>query len=215
FRLSSNKRNMKRAILTGFEPFGPYEGNPVQDTAKEYNGKRIGDIEVAGIVLPSTYYGAFDVLSDEIDRLGPDMILGTGLASSVRRIKLEAVGENIMKGKYADANDYRPEGVRIAPKGKDFYRTNADNISLAYCLSKNGIPAEVSVDAEGFICNSLIYLTARRIEKENLPVRHAFFHTPWTQDYLGRVKLEEGKTTISKDELRRAIDLCLLGMAQG
>ncbi len=26
---------MKRAILTGFEPFGPYKFNPVQDTTKE------------------------------------------------------------------------------------------------------------------------------------------------------------------------------------
>jgi len=35
---------MRKAIITGFEPFGPYKFNPVQDTTEEYNGKTLGDI---------------------------------------------------------------------------------------------------------------------------------------------------------------------------
>ena len=200
---------MKRAILTGFEPFGDYKWNPVQDTTREYDGKRIGDIEIVGLVVPSTYYGAFMELSREMDRLCPDIILGTGLASSVKKITFEAVGENIMEGKYPDARGFNPKGRPILPGESYYCRTNADNIDLAYYLCWNRVPAAVSVDAERFICNSLIYLTAKMIEDEGLPTRHAFFHTPWTEDYLDRVELEPGKIAIPKGQLRKAIELSL------
>jgi len=200
---------MKRAILTGFEPFGNYKFNPVQDTAIEYDKKKIGDIEVVGLVVPSTYYGAFEVLSERMDNLTPDIVLGTGLASRVKKIRFETVGRNIMDGKYPDADGLDPKGAPIIPNGKSHYRMNSDSAAVARHLIENGVPAEVSEDAECFICESLIYLTARRIRLEGLPIRHAFFHTPWTEDYLGRVELEPGKIAIPKYHLRKAIELSL------
>jgi pyroglutamyl-peptidase len=200
---------MKRAILTGFEPFGPYRYNPVQDTAREYDGKNLGDIEVVGLVLPCAYYGAFKLLSERIDELSPDMIIGSGLASGVQRIRIESVGRNFMNGKYADAEGRMPDNEPLVRGGKPWYRTNSDNVLLADSLYAAGIPAEVSVDAEGFICNSLIYLTAKRISDEDLPIRFAFFHTPWTEDYLDRIELEPGKTTIKKSDLRKTIEILL------
>ena len=206
---------MRRAILTGFEPFGPYKYNPVQDTAREYNGKRLGDIEVVGLVVPCTYYGAFQLLSDKIDELSPDIILGSGLASRVQRIRLEAIGRNIMNGKYADAKGRKPNNEPIVEMGDLWYPTNSNNISLANSLYESEIPAEVSVDAEGFICNSLIYLTAKRISDENLPIRFAFFHTPWTKDYLDRVNLEQGKIAIEKSDLNKTIEILLQEAGRG
>ena len=189
---------MKRAILTGFEPFKPYKWNPVQDTTIEYNGKMIGDIEVVGLVVSPTYKRAFEELSRKMDELGPDIILGTGLASRVKKIRFETVGRNIMDGKYPDADGLDPKGAPIIPNGKCHYRMNSDSAALARHLIENGVPAEVSEDAEYFICESLIYLTARRIKLENLPIKQAFFHAPWTEDYLDRVQLEPGKIAISK-----------------
>jgi pyroglutamyl-peptidase len=200
---------MKRAILTGFEPFGPYKFNPVQDTAIEYNGKRIGNIEVVGVVLPCTYYSSFLVLSEKIDELSPDIVLSCGLASRVRRIRLEAVGRNIMNGKYADAVGRKPDNEPIIEDAKLEYPTTLDNISLAKSLYDAGISAEVSFDAEGFICNSLLYLTARKIFEQNLLIRYAFFHTPWTDDYLDRISLEQGKITIKKSDLNKTIEIIL------
>lgn len=200
---------MRRAILTGFEPFGPYKYNPVQDTAREYDGKRLGDIEVVGLVVPCTYYGAFQLLSEKIDELSPDIILGSGLASRVQRIRVEAIGRNIMNGKYADAEGKKPENEPIVGGGRLWYPTNSDNISLANSLYEAEIPAEVSVDAEGFICNSLIYLTSKRISDDNLPIRFTFFHTPWTEDYLDRINLEQGKIAIKKSDLKKTIEILL------
>jgi pyroglutamyl-peptidase len=197
---------MRRAILTGFEPFGPYGYNPVQDTANEYNGKTLGDVEVVGLVLPCTYFGAFEVLSVKIDELSPDIVLGSGLASRVRRIRLEAVGRNNMNGVYADADGRKPDNEPLVRGGKMYYPTNSNAVALANSLHGEGIPSEVSVDAEGFICNSLIYLTSRRISEERMPIKFAFFHTPWTDDYLDKVDVGQGKVTIRKSDLRRTIE---------
>jgi pyroglutamyl-peptidase len=212
---------MKRAILTGFRPFGDYRYNPVQDTAMEYNGKRIGDVEVVGLVLPCTYHGAFEVLSDKIDEIkrkhgkNPEIILGTGLASRLNCIRLETIGRNVMDGKYPDADGINPKGKPIDEGGRLLYQTNSDAIMLVGALRMEGIDSEVSDDAEGFICNSLIYLTARRIYEERLPIKFAFFHAPWTDDYLDRIILEAGKKTITKEELKKAIDILVREMGSG
>lgn len=205
---------MKLAILTGFEPFGPYKYNPVQNTTQEYNKKRINGIEIRGLILPCTYYGGFELLSKKINELSPDIILSTGLASRVNGIRIETIGRNIMNGKYPDAEGRNPDNEPLIKNGKDWYFTNSDSINLAKSLSKEKISTEISLDAEGFICNSLIYLTARRIFNENLPIKFSFFHTPWTEDYLDRITLEPEKKTIKKSELKKAIEIILTNIRE-
>ena len=144
---------MKKAILTGFGPFGNYEFNPTQDVVKEWDGKKLGNIEITGLVLPGTYYGAFDVLSEKIDSLAPDIVLSTGLASRVRGIRFETIGRNIMDGRYPDANGFEPKGKPIIPGAKEVYSINTNAVRLADMIYKNEIPSEVSEDAEFFFVN--------------------------------------------------------------
>jgi pyroglutamyl-peptidase len=202
---------MKHAILTGF---GPYKYNPTQDIVREYNKKIINNTEIVGLVLPCTYYGAFDLLSEKMHELHPDIILSAGLASRVNGIRIETIGRNIMNGKYPDAEGKNPNNEPLIKNGKDWYFTNSDSINLAKSLSKEKISAEISLDAEGFICNSLIYLTAREIQEKHLPIKFAFFHTPWTEDYLDRINLEPEKKTIKKDDLRKTIEILMNGMGE-
>ena len=197
---------MKRAILTGFEPFGPYAFNPTQDIAREFHGRRVDGVEVRGFVLPCTYYGAFELLHEEMQRLSPDIVLSTGLASRVLALRIETVGKNIMHSKYPDAEGRHSCGEPLLFHGKPRYRTNTDGIALVNFLSDLGIPADVSEDAEGFVCNSLIYLTAKEIHEESLPIAHAFFHTPWTDAYTDKVQLEEGKIVIPQYRLRKTVE---------
>lgn len=198
---------MKRVIVTGFEPFGPYSYNPVQDIAREYDGKVIGDKKITGLVLPCTYYGAFKLLSQKIDEISPNAIISCGLASRVRHIQLETVGKNVMRGKYPDANGRSPQGDKIISTGKPKYSTNSDLAHLSRVLTEANIPISLSADAEEFICNSLIYLTARKIYRDHLPIKFAFFHTPWTSDYLNKITLEPSKVTIPKNDLRKTIEV--------
>jgi len=203
-----------KAILTGFEPFGDYKFNPTKDLASAYDGKKVGDIEIVGLVLPAMYYEAFYALVEKINDTNPDIILSTGLSSRVHKLRIEAVGKNIMDGKYPDAKQRKPSKEPIIPGCPDLYWVNSNSDSLADCLNDSGLPAKVSEDAGAFICESLIYLTSGYIRENGIMVRNAFLHTPWTDNYLGKVKIGSGKTTIRKQDLDKAVELLLLELGR-
>lgn len=204
-----------RAILTGFDLFGSYSFNPTKDMALEYDGKKVGDVEITGLVLPCTYT-AFNDLSRKIDEVQPDIILGTGFASRIPRISLEVLGKNIMGGKYPDATGFKARGGPIINGDRTSYQTNVDNPELRGLLSRNDISADVSFDAEGFVCNALIYLTARRIFNERLPIKFCYFHTPATKDYREDFPPErrDKAVFIEKDDLRKTIEILLTGIVE-
>lgn len=202
----------ERVILTGFEPFGPYKYNPVYDTTLKLNRQSFDGLEVYGIILPSSYYKASEILLEKIKEISPSVVLSTGLFSSIPKIRFETVGQNKMDGKYPDNEGKNPNGEKLITEGKDFYKTNVDNLNLVYSLNNVGIAAEISVNADYFICNSLIYLTERNIERENLKVKFGFFHTPWTDAYINLVDIAPEKTIISQENLERAIKISLVEM---
>ena len=203
---------MKKIILTGFRPFGPYEYNPTAELAKFYNGKTItGNEIIIGVVLPCTYYGAFNLLSKIIDYENPYAIISTGLWSSVKGIRIETTFKNLMDGKYPDSNGYDPKNIPLnseqGAKGK--YKSFSDSLYLEKKLQRLDIPIEVSEDANTFICNSLAYLTNQKIAKEKLQIKNCFIHVPWTDDYQEKIELEEGKTFLNKEKLYDAVEILI------
>lgn len=211
----NNKAKRKTAIVTGFEPFGPYEFNPTMDLANRVNQASISGYQVKGIVLPCTYYGAFDKLKDEIEVTNPDVIISTGLSSSVQGVRLEMTGQNIMDGKYADAEGFSPTDEPII-EGNRFIRfPNETALGEEFYgfvnkgLKGNDIPFEYSVNADSFVCNSLIYQAVDYIKTNKLQIGYVFCHFPWTSDYLDKIDLESEKITLPSETLDKTIELLL------
>ena len=42
-----------KILVTGFEPFGPWQHNPSGETARRLDGSTIIDAEITGLVLPA------------------------------------------------------------------------------------------------------------------------------------------------------------------
>jgi pyroglutamyl-peptidase len=203
---------MKKVILTGFEPFGEYKHNPTQESAKYFNMKVVSDVKVIGLSLPCTYYGAFNTLARVMEYEQPDAIISTGLSSSVRGIRIETAFRNIMNGKYPDASGSTPNGTPISSKqdSPEFLVANTNHSYLVSLLKADNIPVELSVDAEGFICNSLGYLTTQKIMEDLFPsVKNMFIHIPWTDDYKDKIILEPSKIFLEKDKYYRALKLLI------
>lgn len=200
----------EKVILTGFEPFGPYKYNPVFDTTLKLDRQNLDGLEICGLILPPNYYEASELLLEKIKEISPSVVLSTGLFSSIPNIRFKAIGNNKMNGKYPDNKGRRPDNEKIIVSDKDFYRTNVDNVALAHSLDMINIPSEVSVNADYFVCNSLIYLTARNIERENLKLKFGFFHTPWTDIYTKKVDISPEKKIIPQESLERAIKITLI-----
>ena len=199
----------KTVIVTGFQPFADHIWNPSADIAEKYNKQKIGACQVIGLVLPCTYYGAFTMLSEHIDIEKPDAIISLGLATSVQKIRIETNFRNIMNGKYPDNEGYTPDNIPIKKGCPEFVSATAHNTGLANMLAEKNIPVELSGDANGFICNSLAYLTVKKIQRDELTTRNMFIHIPWTNNYAEKVTLESGKTFLDIGLLYTAIEILI------
>ena len=200
---------MKSAIVTGFSPFGEYKFNPTQDLAREVDGKEISGFKIRGLVLQPLYHEASKTLIHNIKEHIPDVIISTGLSSSIQGIRFEHYGANLMLSKYKDGKGRRPNGEPLVRDGPNTYETNVNESLLASKLESLGIDTEVSFHAGSFVCNSLIYLTMREIEDKRLPIKFVFFHAPWTDDYADLIKAEKDKITIPKSHLEKAVEIIL------
>jgi pyroglutamyl-peptidase len=205
---------MKQIIVTGFQPFGPYQFNPVEESTKYFDEKQIGEYNVKGIILPCTYLGAFQVLKKSISEINPEAIISTGLSSSVKGIRFETTGRNIMNGKYPDAEGYEPSNLSIIEGEDEFLMTNSNNSNLANLLHSKGIQTEMSGNADDFICNSLIYLTSHYLQRNNSKIKNVFIHVPWTDDYKSKIDLEPHKLMISKDILHQSIETIIKNVSK-
>jgi pyrrolidone-carboxylate peptidase len=200
-------------LLTGFEPFGPYEYNPVQDVTNFFDWKTLDRLKIKWIVL-SSIYNAFTEIEWYIKENKPDIILSTWLASRVNGIRIETIGNNIRHSDYADAKWSVIKGNKIEKNWPEKIVLNTQAEKLFDLLKIQNIPTEISNDAEWFICNDLIYQTARYIENNQLDVQHCFIHTPWTKDYLDKVTIEDWKMKISKDTLISSIKVLLVWLSK-
>jgi pyroglutamyl-peptidase len=208
---------MRTAIVTGFMPFLDYCGNPTQDLAQEFEGRMVGDVRVRGLVLPCAYYRAFYSLLDHIKRDSPDIVIGTGLATRIQKLRVETTGTNEMNEDYYDCDGKKCFGETaqpIIPGANHAYRTNTDARRVADAMASIGVDAAVSDDAGRFICNSLLYLTAGAIQEQRLQVKFAYINTPWTHDYRRRVNLRPNKRTIPKEDLHAAVEKAIAAMGR-
>ena len=203
---------MKKVILTGFEPFGNYAFNPTQESTEYFNHIGIvSSVRVVGVVLPCTYYGAFQALYAIVQKEKPDAILSTGLSSEVNGIRIETTFRNVMDGKYPDANGYRPiaKPIIAEEKAKKILTATADTAHLANILRQNDIPVEISTDSHAFICNSLAYLTSEMIIENKSPIRNMFIHIPWTDNYKNKITIESHKIFLNKEKYYKGLELLI------
>ncbi len=199
---------MKQVMITGFDPFGPYKYNPSQDIVEYFKGKTIAGNKINAILLPTIYY-AFALIEEEIAKTKPIAIISTGLSSSVKGIRIESTGRNIMNGKYVDKNGVLASGEPILKAESEFVGVNTDSCKFANILAKNNIPVEISADADGYTCNALIYETSHYLAKNKLATKQFFLHSPWTDKYKGKVDLEPQKIMIAEEDLFRAVELII------
>ena len=192
------------ALVTGFEKFGPYPVNPTQDLMIQLDGKMFGDVVIHAVTLPAIY-GVSSCLLDLVDELDPEMVISFGLASRIPRLRLETYGRNWMESNYADNRGVIATGEKIDPDGPNFCRTNIDAIGLAHALHQASVPVDISVDAEAFVCNALIYQIILCLCHSSQKVLFTYFHTPWPDRYLDRITLEPGKVTIPWETLERTV----------
>jgi pyroglutamyl-peptidase len=173
-----------RVLISGFEPFGDNPRNPTGELAQRYSTPtRVGNVVVKGVELPVVYWQAWDKLKPEIESFHPDFILSLGLSSGDNAVRLERVAINYDRG-YSD-NLGKMHLGSIVNGGEKKIESDLPMDQIAKVLQDSGVPAHVSNDAGGYLCNHIFYQVMNHtLGHPNQP--GGFIHLPdWSIDGNG------------------------------
>lgn len=155
---------MNGALVTGFEPFGPHEVNPSQLLAEE----------LGGVVLPVSFARAADALREAIREREPEVVICFGLADD-RELTVERFAHNLDEAATTDNDGANGSGAEIDPAGPLAFRSTLPVDTIVAALRDADIPAGVSRDAGGSLCNHIFYVLMRELGKDQIG---GFVHVP-------------------------------------
>lgn len=165
-----------KVLVTGFEPFGPWQRNPSGETARHLDGATIVDAEISGLVLPVSFQRAAAPVIAAIDELHPDVVLNLGQGSAVG-VRVERIAVNRCTAPAGGDNDgYEPQGEPIVMDGPETYQSTLPAMEIVDLLSNVKFEAAPSDFAGEFLCNYVMYTTLHHIATHNLPIRAGFIH---------------------------------------
>jgi pyroglutamyl-peptidase len=152
-------------LVTGFEPFGKNEVNPSALIAEE----------LGGVVLPVSYARAAEALREAIREHEPDVVICFGLADDRELITVERFAHNLDEAMTLDNDDAPGSGAEIDPAGPLAFRSTLPVDGIVAALRDEEIPAAVSRDAGGFLCNHVFYVLMRDLDQNQIG---GFVHVP-------------------------------------
>jgi pyroglutamyl-peptidase len=108
-------------------------------------------------VLPVSYARATEALKAAIDEHDPELVIAFGLAEKRDKISVERYAHNIDEADTTDNDTANGSGAEIDPAGPLALRSTLPVDAIVAALNADDIPAEVSRDAGGFLCNHVFY----------------------------------------------------------
>lgn len=161
-------------LLTGFEPFGGAKVNASWQAVRSFQGQIISGHRVETKELPVVYDGVDAPLRAAIEKFKPVAVycFGEGTAT----IQIETLARNgYHPSKPKDNAGQRPPREKIANDGKDSFKTGLPALEIANALNSSQIPARLSQDAGGYLCNECFY---RVMAIDAAPSLRGFIHVP-------------------------------------
>ncbi|HEY2311251.1 MAG TPA: hypothetical protein VGH46_09090 [Gaiellaceae bacterium] len=174
---------MTGVLVTGFEPFGGSEVNASQKLVEALASDPPAQLELATAVLPVVWTRAADELVRALEQEQPELVVCFGQADGRPDIEVERFALNFDEGSDEEGEERRAE---ISTDGPVAYRSSLAVDAIVDALRADGIPAAVSRDAGGFLCNHVFYALMHALARRP-GVRGGFVHVPLLPEQaLGR-----------------------------
>jgi pyroglutamyl-peptidase len=196
-----------KALVTGFEPFGPDAVNPSREAVLRLSS-RIGDLTIETRIVPTVFGTAIAALEDAIVTTQPDIVLCTGLAGGRAELSLERVAINVDDARIPDNDGQQPIDWPIVAGGPAAYFTGLPVKRAVAALRQAGLPAIVSNTAGTFVCNHIFYGLMHLVASRRLPVRGGFLHVPYLPEQaagLAGIQVP----SMALDDIVRGIEIIL------
>ena len=166
---------MKRILVTGFEPFGGETVNPsweaVRALPEEIPGGRLVKAQI-----PVEYEKSGAELRRLLEKENPDLTILCGQAGGRKWVCVECCAINRDHAQAPDnageVRRYRP----IAPEGPAAYFTDLPVEKMVAEAQAAGVPCEPSFSAGTYVCNHLYYTLLSKGR------RGCFIHVPYSAE---------------------------------
>lgn len=167
-------------LLTGFEPFLAITHNASADLAKDVANaarRHLPRHDVVAHVLPTRWIEGPAALRRLYDEWRPDIAVHFGVSSEADGFTIETRGLNVAC-EVADAGGDLPAAPCLQPAGPDAHSVTLPVRLILGRLRALGLPARLSRDAGGYICNAVLYAALSRRAGHHVPRRCGFIHVP-------------------------------------
>lgn len=168
-------------LVTGFEPFGEHEINPSQLVAEAFDG----------VVLPVSFDRAGDDLRRAVAERSPDLVICFGVAADRTAISVERYAHNLDEASTTDDDGAAGSGRPIDAGGPLALASTLPVDEIVAALREAEIPAEVSRDAGGYVCNHVLYALLRS------GARGGFVHLPPLEVIPLEIQIEAARTILA------------------
>lgn len=193
------EKNMKKLLITGFEPFGEEQINPSWEALKLLPDN-IAGYDIHKLRLPVTFGEAARMVIDEADKIQPEVIVSIGQAGGREAITPELVGINLKNASIADNCGNKPIDEPIILNGADAHFSTLPVRKIANRITENGIPSKVSYSAGTYVCNDVLYTLLSHYK--NTEVLIGFIHVPYCKE-------QNKEPYMSLDDIAKALTIAI------
>ena len=167
-------------LVTGFEPFGGESINASWEAARKLDGWRSGEFAAVARLLPCAYDASVKELVRAIETLQPEAVLMTGQAARRAVVCVERFARNLDDAVAPDNLGVLRQAVAISERAPERLAAAAPVNAIAVAIREAGIPARVSRNAGGFVCNHLYFGALQYLRDKELATPAVFLHLPAT-----------------------------------
>ena len=186
--------DMKKLLITGFDPFGGEKINPSWEAVRRLP-ERIGEYEVHKLQIPTVFGVAARTVLESAAQIMPDVILCIGQAGGRDAVTPERIGINVRSARIPDNAGNQPQEEKIEPNGADGIFSTVPVAAMAQAIRDAGLPAAVSNTAGTFVCNDTLYALLHHYACTH--VRAGFIHVPYLP--------EQGNPSLSLEQITAAL----------
>jgi pyroglutamyl-peptidase len=167
----------ERILLTGFGPFPGVEENATSKLVAEIAARAEQlnwNAQIAFEVLPVAWQDGPDRARRLIEQFDPAVVLHFGVSEAASGFVIETRAENICKP-LPDAAGELPRLELLDLEGTTDKACTIPCTAIVSRLRENGLPAELSENAGGYLCNAVLFDTLARARPG---LRAGFIHVP-------------------------------------
>lgn len=173
-------RSTRTILVTGFGPFPGAPFNPTGPLVQRLARKRhpvLANVRIVPHVFTTSYECVDGELPALIARHRPDALLMFGLATRSRHVRIETLARNTLSA-IPDASGCVAADFQIDAGAQGSRPICAPDGDLLQAARRGRIPARLSRDAGGYLCNYLYWRALEAAASAEGPRLAAFIHVP-------------------------------------